>query len=423
MNLVEKHIISKHSKYYKECDEICLKSKNLYNAANYIVRQEFIKTSNDKKQGILISANYLNYYAINRMLVDDKQFDMYKLPIKVSNQTLMLLDKNWKSFFAAIKKYSKCKNEYSGKPNLPNYLDIKTGRFPAIYELGAISKKRLKCGIVALSKTNIEISTRKQNIKMVRIIPKLNHYEIEIVYSIEEAKLISDNNRYVSIDLGVNNLATITSNVKEITPVIVSGKPLKSMNQFYNKKLAYHKTILDTRNKKKTSNRVKQLTDKRDFKVNDYLHKASRLIVNRLVKDNISKLVIGNNRQWKSKSDLTKRSNQNFIQIPHSRFISMLRYKCEIVGICVILQEESYTSKASFINLDNIPVYGSEHSEYEFSGYRESRGIYKIKGESACINADVNGSYNILRKAIPNAFVEGIEGLGVNPSIIKIPKK
>jgi putative transposase len=186
MQLVEKHIINKSHKLYNECDQLCFKSKNLYNYANYLIRQEFINTSKEKELGLRTYANYLNYYAINRILIDDKQFDMYQLPIKVSNQTLMTLDKNWKSFFATIKDYSKNKTKYKSKPNLPKFLNKINGRFICIYEKGAISKKRLKHSIVALSKTNIEISSRKQNINMVRIVPRLDHYVIEVVYSIPD---------------------------------------------------------------------------------------------------------------------------------------------------------------------------------------------------------------------------------------------
>ena len=420
MQLVEKHIINKSHSFFNECDEICFKSKNLYNYANYLIRQEFINTSKEKALGLTEHAIYLNYYNINRILIDNKQFDMYQLPIKVSNQTLMILDKNWKSFFKSIKDYSKNKSKYKGKPSLPNYLDKESGRYIAIYEKGAISKISLKKGIIALSKTNIKISSKKENINMVRIVPRLDHYVIEVVYSIPDKSKLENNDRYISLDLGVNNLATVTSNVKEIKPIIVNGKPLKSINQYYNKKIAEYKSILETRNKLKTSKKTRQLTNKRNRKVDDYLHKASKLIVNFAKDKETNTVIIGKNDGWKQDSDMSKVNNQNFVNIPHSRFINMLVYKCEKEGINVILQEESYTSKASFLNLDNIPVYGKVTTEPEFSGYRKHRGLYKIKKKNTYINADVNGSYNILRKVIPNAFVDGIEGLSVNPAIIKI---
>ena len=420
MQLVEKHIISKNHIHYNECDSICLKSKNLYNYANYLIRNEFINTTKEKDLGNRQYANYLNYFAINRILVDNKQYDMYELPLKVSNQTLMILDKNWKAFFKSIKDYSKNPNKYNAKPNLPNYLDKSNGRFITIYEKGAISLKKLKKGIISLSKTNIEITTKKSNINMVRIVPKLDHYVIEIVYTIPDTSKLDDNNRYMSIDLGVNNLATITSNIKGINPVIINGKPLKGINQYYNKNLAYYKSILETRNKVKTSTRTKKLSNKRNNKVDNYLHKTSKEIV-RIVKDNrVNTLVIGKNEGWKQDINIGNINNQKFVNIPHSRFIHMIKYKCEIEGINVIITEESYTSKSSFIDLDNIPTYGDKHIP-EFRGKRIKRGLYKSK-EGKIINSDVNGSYNILRKAIPNAFGHGIEGLSVNPVVFTIKK-
>ncbi len=422
MQLVEKHIINKNHSLYKECDSLCFKSKNLYNYANYLVRQEFIKTSKEKEQGLRTFANYLNYFAINRILIDNKQFDMYELPIKVSNQTLIILDKNWKSFFASIKDYVKHKEKYLGKPSLPKYLDKRDGRFVVIYEKGAISKKRLKHGIISLSKTNIEISSKKENINMVRIVPRNDYYVIEVVYTIEDKPKLENNNKFLSIDLGVNNLATLTSNSVDFKPVIINGKPLKSMNQYYNKELAKYTSILEKRNKVKTSNKTRKLTNKRKNKVDNYLHKASKTIVDLAKENNLNTIVIGKNDNWKQESNMTKTNNQNFINIPHSRFINMIAYKCEREGINVILQEESYTSQASFLDLDFIPTYGKVKTEPEFSGYREHRGSYKIKGKNIRINSDVNGSYNTLRKAIPNAFANGIEGLSVNPMVITMNK-
>lgn len=419
MYLVEKHIINKSHKLYSECDQLCFKSKNLYNYANYLVRQEFINTSKEKELGNRTFANYLNYTAINRILIDSKQFDMYKLPIKVSNKTLMMLDKNWKSFFASIRGYSKNKTKYKAKPNLPNYLDKINGRFMIIYEKGAISKKRLKHNIVALSKTNIEISSRKQNINMVRIVPRLDHYVIEIVYTVQDNPKLENNKKYFSIDLGVNNLATLTSNCKEFKPIIINGRPLKSINQFYNKESAYYRSKLEIVNNKKKSNKTIKLINKRKNKIDNYLHKASKQIVKLAKLNNINTIVIGKNDNWKQDCNMSKQNNQNFVNIPHSRFIEMIKYKCEREGINIKLQEESYTSKASFLNLDNIPVYGDSQLKH-FTGYRYSRGLYKLRGKKVYINADVNGSYNILRKAIPKVFTNGIEGLSVNPAIIRI---
>ena len=417
MQLVEKHIVNRNSEFYSECDLLCFKSKNLYNYANYVVRQEFINTSKEKELGLREDANWIQYFALNRMLIDSKQFDMYQLPIKVSNQTLMLLDKNWKSFFRSIKDYVKNPSKYTGKPSLPKYLDKTKGRFVVVYEKGAISTKWLKQNIISLSGTSIKIPfiNNKNEVRCARIVPKGNHYVIEIVYEQPEKPLKENNDRYCSIDLGLSNLATVASNV--IKPIIINGKPLKSINQYYNKKLSKYKSVLETRNKAKTSKRISKLTDKRNKKIEDYLHKASRYIINHLVSNEINTLVIGNNKEWKQEINIGKVNNQNFVSIPHSKFIQMLQYKAALEGITVIVREESYTSKNSF--LDKEPV--CKHDVYV--GKRIKRGLFRTS-TGKLINADLNGGLNILIKAVPNIWElisdNGIEVIAVSPRVISL---
>ncbi len=405
MKLVEKHIINTNSEFYIECDRVCFLSKNLYNYANYIVRQEFIKSSKDKELGIVEHANYINYYSINKTFISEKQIDYISLPRKVSNQTLMLLDKNWKSFFSSIKEYKKNKNKFIGRPKLPKYLN-KNDKFITIYELGSISSKEIKNNIVKLSGTSIKIKTRQTNIKQCRIIPRGNHFVIEIIYEKEEKKLLNNNGRYCSIDLGLNNLATVGSNV--IKPIIINGRPLKSINQFYNKKKSYYQSKLTN---KKTSKKINKLTNKRNRKIEDYLHKSSRYIINHLVSNDINTLVIGNNKGWKQEINIGSKNNQNFVSIPHNKFISMLRYKCQLEGIIFILNEESYTSKCSFLDGESI----EKHEIY--CGKRINRGLFK-SADGFLINADLNGSLNILVKAVPDIYFKGIEVIAVSPKVV-----
>ena len=407
MKLVEKHIINTNSEFYLECDRVCFLSKNLYNYANYIVRQKFIKSSKDKELGIVEHTNYLNYYIINKILISENQTDYISLPRKVSNQTLMLLDKNWKSFFSSIKEYKKNKNKFLGRPKLPKYLN-KNDKFITIYELGSISSKEIKNNIVKLSGTSIKIKTRQTNIKQCRIIPRGNHFVIEIIYEKEEKKLLNNNGRYCSIDLGLNNLATVGSNV--IKPIIINGRPLKSINQFYNKKKSYYQSKLGN---KKSSKRINKLTSKRNRKIEDYLHKSSRYIINHLVSNDIRTLVIGNNKEWKQEINIGSKNNQNFVSIPHYKFISMLRYKCQLEGITIIINEESYTSKCSFLDGE----YVGKHDNY--CGKRIKRGLFK-SAEGVLINADLNGSLNILVKAVPEIEFKGIEVIAVSPIVVSL---
>lgn len=400
MILTEKHIINKNHRYYHECDKLSFASKNLYNLGLYHVRQYFFE---NKK--------YLNYENNYHTI---KTTDAYKgLPTKVSCQTLKLIDQAFKSFFGQLKNKEL-------KPKIPKYLDKENGRFVVKFPKQALSLGHLKKhGKIKLSKTEIIIESKIKNyndLKEVRIVPRKSFYVIEVVYEqIEE-----NNNGTITsaIDPGLNNLSTLTFSDGR-TPIIINGRPLKSINQFYNKKLAHHKSKLEKINNKKTSNKIIKLTNKRNNKVNDYLHKSSRLLVNQLVKNDVSTLVIGKNVNQKQDINNGDVNNQNFVQSPIFKFLDIVTYKAKLKGIKVIFQEESYTSKASFLNMDDIPIYGENYEgEYIFSGYRESRGQYKIKKSKIRINADVNGSYNILRKAIPNIFINGIEGFGVIPMVL-----
>ena len=269
-----------------------------------------------------------------------------------------------------------------------------------------------KIGKLHLSKTNIYINTRLtdfNSLKEVRIIPRNNHYAIEVVYQVKE-KEHHDNGKYAAIDLGLNNLATVAFNDGS-KPLIVNGRPLKSINQYYNKEKAHYQSKL--KGNKHTSKRIWALTNKRNNKVTDYLHKASRLLVNQLVSQGITTLVIGKNKNMKQDINLGRVNNQTFVQLPIMRFADLMKYKCELEGINVLFNEESYTSKCSF--LDGEPI--CKHDKY--LGKRVKRGLF-VSRSGININADVNGAYNIMLKAIPNAFADGIEGVVVHPVVLTI---
>jgi len=410
MQIVEQHIINLNSPFYEECDTLCLKGKDLYNSCLYVIRQAYFNGDNVINQ-------------LHHLMKDTRQYKA--LPAKVSSSVLLMVQKNFKSFFKVNSDFKKHPSKYKAKPRIPNYLDKDNGRFLVSYTNQAISKKVFKvANKIKLSNTNIEVSTNITDfniINCVRIVPRLGYYVLEIVYTIKENDKLEDNGRYYAIDLGVNNLGTITSNDKDLKPLIINGKPLKSINQFYNKKLAFYKSQIDKRNQNKNTKRTNNLHLKRKNKIDNYLHKASKEIISLCKQNNINTVIVGKNDDWKQEIDNGKQNNQNFINIPHSRFIEMIKYKCEIDGINLIIREESYTSKASFLNLDYIPNYGDKDIP-KFSGYRKTRGLYKLKGCKTTLNSDVNGSYNILRKAIPNVFSNGIEGFGVIPDVITLKR-
>jgi IS605 OrfB family transposase len=233
-----------------------------------------------------------------------------------------------------------------------------------------------KKGIIKLSGTDFSIKTKvnPDRICQVRLVPKCDSYVIEVIYD-EQESTASDDNFVASIDLGLNNLVALTSNQPGFTPLLINGRPLKSINQFYNKRKAQLQPQL--KGNRKTSPRIQRLTRCRHQKINNYLHHASRLIVDILRTKQIGTLVVGKNEQWKTEINLGKQTNQNFVSIPHARLIEMLEYKARLVGIKVIVQEESYTSRANFWGLDPIPVYGKIDKDIFFSGKRIKRGLYK----------------------------------------------
>ena len=370
MILTERHIIKKTNPLYKELDMLCFLSKNLYNSALYTVRQFYFE---NKK--------YINWININNQFIKDKQIDYYALPCKVSQQTLKMVDQNMKSFFNALK----AKNS---KPRLPKYLDKTKGRFVVTYTNQAISKTELKKGYIVLSKTNIRIKTKVHDIQQVRIVPQNNIIVVEILYKADCKSNISDVRKYCGVDFGLNNL--MSCGFSDVRPMLINGKPLKSINWHYNKKKAELQSLLKN---KHTSNRITNLTIKRNNKVNDYLHKSSRLFINYLVSNDITDVVIGYNKEWKQGINIGRVNNQNFVNIPYYKLLNMLTYKCELLGITVHITEESYTSKCSFLDNEEI----CKHEDYK--GKRIKRGLYK-SSDGRLINADVNGALNILKKVI-----------------------
>lgn len=399
MRLVERHVISKNSPMFEEVDELAFLSKNLYNRGNYEMRQHFFKTG-----------KILSYEKMDILMQNQDAY--HTLPSKVSQQILMLLNKNWKAWQEADKKYQKNPASFLGKPRIPKYKDKLKGRNILVYTtVHALSKPGLRSLIIP-STTNLSIPTRQQQICQVRILPKLDHYLVEVIHEREPIQHDVRGERIASIDLGLDNLAAITSKHKEFKPILVSGRHIKSVNQYYNKRKARLQSKL--KGNQKTSQRIQRLSSKRNRKVDHYLHCASRLIINTLVAHGIGTLVIGKNDGWKQQTRHGRQNNQNFVGVPHSRFVEMLKYKAALVGIKVVLTEESYTSLASFLDFDEIPTYGQVNAEPKFSGRRVKRGLYKSKN-GILINSDINGSANVMRKVFPIAFAEGIEAVVVQP--------
>ena len=400
MNLTETHQIRPNHKLYSICDELCFKSKNLYNAALFEFRQSYF----DKKEDTLTWQN------INRIFNQSNQFDYRELPSKVSNTVLKKLGNNISSFWSLIKK-----SDYNKKVRLPKYLHKTDGRFIVEFNKQTFSNKRDEDNnlIICKSSLNLTIPTKVDNPQQIRIIPKTGCYVIEVIYEIKENKA-KQNQRVAAIDLGVNNLATVVTNDGD-NPILISGKKIKSINQYYNKMTSKRKSLLPYN--VFTSKSLDRLWLKRNNKISYEIHKVTKFLANYFDERDVSKVIIGNNSGWKNGINIGRRNNQNFVNIPYAKFINQLTYKCQLLGITVIVREESYTSKASFLDYDKIPNY-KEGEKYKFSGKRIKRGLYRNSKRK--INADVNGAYNTMVKEDSNYIIGKREQLGFNPILIKL---
>ena len=373
---------------------MCFHSKNLYNEANYVLRQEFIENN-----------NYVSYYDMNK---EFKTHENYKLCMsQPANCTLRLLDKNWKSYFSAIKDWQEHPDKYLGMPKLPRYLP-KDGRFNWMIPNNSC----------LYDEENGEVYFRLRVLQgchwksrclgrliQVRFVPRNDHYVMEVVYEteIEEISVISE--RIASIDIGVNNLITITNNIG-VAPFIINGKPLKSINQQYNKQKAKMQSDLMKRNGRHWSKNLDTLTTKRYRRVKNYLHNASATVIKWCVENDIDTLVVGKNDTWKQ----DKKHMQNFTDIPYDMLLSQLQYKCEDNNIRYIETEESYPSGTSFLDGES-PIKENYNNER-----RIQRGLFQAK--ETLINADVNGSLQIMKKVFPNSKTGYGVGVNLTPTII-----
>jgi putative transposase len=350
--------------------------------------------------------------------------EAYKaLPAKVSQHVLMQLHHDWESFFKAQAAYEQDPSKFLGRPRLPKYKHKSEGRNMLVYTIQAISRSKngLKRGVIKPSQLPITVKTRVTDINQVRIVPRKGFYVVEVVYEQAVKQAPTNPAYYAGIDIGMNNLVALTSNKPAFQAVVVNGRPVKSTNQFYNKRKAELQKKLGHPG---TTKRMERMTNKRNRRIDHYMHTTSKRIIDLLVQEGIGLLCIGKNDAWKQGCELGKRTNQNFVQIPHARFIQMLTYKAELVGITVKITEESYTSKASFLDLDPLPTRKSgDETKHTFSGKRLTRGLYRASN-GRYINADINGAGNIIRKVAPDAFqqAEGVEdGKAVLASLVVHP--
>lgn len=389
MHLAEQHRIDRHDPRFGAIDSAAFASKNLYNAALYQMRQQFIQA-----QAVIV------YGELDRLMQPTPEYRA--LPAKVAQWVLKQVCLAWKSYLAVCAAYQATPSAFLGHPKLLKYLE-KQGRNLLTYTEQAISTVALREGVIVCSGLPVRIVTRQQapHIQQVRIVPHATHFTVEVIYEQEITPADVDPTLVAGIDLGINNLATIASNQPGFQPLLVNGRPLKALNQWYNTRRAQLQAKLPAG--QHISRRLAILTDKRQRQLDSYLHVASRRIIDILIAHRIGTLVIGKNDGWKQQVNLGKRTNQTFVFLPHARFIAMLEYKAALVGITVHCIEESYTSKCSFLDGE---LVGKRTS---YAGRRVKRGLFRT-ATGRQINADVNGAYNIITKVVPDAFSNGGNG-------------
>ena len=391
----EQQFIKKNHPLYKIVDRHCFYSKNVYNQANYLIRQAFIKEN-----------KILSAFDVQKLMQD---MDYYKeCGSQAAQKTIQLVGKMWKSFFKANKDYQKHPEKYLGRPRIPKYLP-KDGR--QVYMLKNIQCS-LQDGLFRISYKPFNQYTVRTHAKgklmQCRFVPKGEYYIMEIVYEIEIPECAEQIDRICSVDLGVANFITVVNNFGE-QPFIVKGGAIKSVNQYFNKKKAELQSDLKKKIGSDWSNRLEKLTNKRYEKIKYLMHCISKKLVDYCVLCSADTLIIGLNKKWKQENG----GMQNFTYIPYDLFISQVKSKCEQNGIKCIETEEGYTSGTSF--LDN--------EEPVKENYDKQRRVYRglFVGKSGkTINADVNGAYQIMKKVVPDAFSEGIEGAGLHPIRVNI---
>ena len=411
--LVEKHIIKSNDARYAILDKYAHLSNNIYNQALYRFRQAFFK------------GKWLSYEKLDKSFkqsFNQKDCMLYRSmkSVHLAQQILKLVNQNMTSWNKARKAYLKAPQKFTGKPKIPKYKS-KGGKNIVIVD-NQTAKLRAN-GIVeipVMDSLKIKLQHKETNkIQQVRVIPKNNTFVIEIVYKTNKViDYKEDNGRYLTIDPGLDNAFTLASNVKGFKPVIINGRPLKSVNQYYNKQKARLTRIYDLSKQNRNTKRLNKLDFYRNQKMLKFAYEASKRIVEIALSHELNTIVIGKNKGQKRSSNMGKRINQNFIGIPHQKMIEMIEYKANLAGIVVIQANEAYTSQTSFLD-NEIPINQNGDKARKRKGLspvkrRVKRGLFK-SNKGILINADVNGALQILRKVVLNAFADGIDGIGLVP--------
>ena len=394
---------------YEMIRDHTIEAKEIYNYANYIIRQLYFKNSGNHKYSLEFIHEYpelkedFKAYlkesgqftsTFYRIVCNFSRIKEHSLNSKMVQNVVDILKRDWKSYWKLLK--LKIEGKYDKAVNIPRY---KKKYSTVEYNPQVLSRTKLKNGHVGTAKMKdgfkIPNFYKEYSCKSARALWKRNEMYMEVIYE-KEVPETKSNEKVASIDLGGKILMAVAYNFNR-RGICISANMLRSLNHYYNKIIGVMTSILPKG--RKISNAIINLWRKRDEQIRNLLGYYVNRLVKELVSLNVSKLIIGKNKEQKQEIDLhSKLENRNFCMIPFNKLIETLRYKCEENGIECTEQEESYTSRASFLDNDFIPVYGEEDRKYEFSGWRNGR-IYKIKKKNQRIHADLNGALNIMRKA------------------------
>lgn len=393
MQQVERHIILDN-----RFEDICHKSGLLYNFVTYHYRQ-----------AIFGKQHFFTEFELSKLCAEFNQEDYRSLPSQTSQQVIKQVFQNFKSWIAAKKEYTKNPLKFNGKPKIPKYKDGKKQNIVVFTNQTVV----LKNGFIYFPKSTklASIKTKIKQFQQVRVIPMSNCYIVEVVYKKEKADLKLDKERVLSIDLGLNNYATCVNNAG-LSPFIINGKTMKSFNHWYNKKKSKLMSFAADGVKSK---RLRQLNNYRNFWIEDKNHKISRYIVNYCIENNIGRIIIGKNNNWKQSINLGSSINQKFTEMPHAKLIDKITYKAELVLIKVDITEESYTSKIDHLAGESM------QKQSKYLGKRKKRGLFQ-SSVGKLINADCNGAIGIGRKVLGDSFSHTIANSGyvLNPYNINI---
>ena len=400
----EKILIKKSHSDYSKYKSACLLTKAIYNCANYYIRQHFFN----------------GHWEINWQSADKyvrmKYPKLYNaLPNQSTQSIIKKLGDDWTSFYEANKAFNINPQHFLGKPKPPQYKK-KIGTFISSFQSMKVENNKIHfpkkmnlapINIICCQNQLFKATKNNAIVKEIRIKPQNNAFFLEVVYDKEiiQNNICLDKKNCLSIDLGINNLLTITTNQDDLRPILINGKVIKSINQQYNKSMAYYRH-------KNNHALMNNIALKRHLAMKDIFHKISLFVKNYCLTHNIGQVIIGKNNFWKQDINIGKVNNQKFTMIPFELLISFMEYKLMEIGVEVVFQEESYTSKSDALAYDILPIFDKANKEkYKFKGKRKQRGLYQ-SSIGKLINADVNGALNIMRKVIGDGFLGNLINSG-----------